>query len=251
MFLTFWGTPRWAASEHIQHAVHDAHDAHDGHGDHGHDHNPPAQEDAGHDTRAHEAAAHDVPEGTAGYHPHESPWSMLVPLALLSLGAIAAGMAFHHAFIDYHEGEAFWGGSIYFDTHLMHEIHEVPLWVKLSPAIVMILGFLIAFLAYIRSPGFPAKFAEHFRVLYQFLYNKWFFDELYNVVFVRPSLWFGRLFWKRGDEGTIDRFGPDGVAALVASGTRVTARLQSGYLYTYAFVMLIGISAAVTWIMSR
>jgi len=242
MFLTFWGTPRWAASEHIQHALHDAHGAHQ---------EDPAQEDAGHDTRPHEPSAQQVPEGTAGYHPHESSWSMLVPLALLSIGAIAAGMAFHHAFIDSHEGEIFWAGSIYFDTHLMHEIHEVPLWVKLSPAAVMILGFLIAFYAYIRSPGFPARFAEHFRLLYQFLYNKWFFDELYNVAIVRPSLWFGRLFWKRGDEGTIDRFGPDGIAALVTTGTRVTARLQSGYLYTYAFVMLIGVSAAVTWIMTR
>jgi NADH-quinone oxidoreductase subunit L len=125
------------------------------------------------------------------------------------------------------------------------------LWVKLSPAIVMITGFLIAFYAYIRSPGFPAKFAEHFRVLHTFLYNKWFFDELYNVAFVRPSMWLGRFFWKRGDEKIIDRYGPDGAAALVVAGTRVTGRLQSGYLYTYAFVMLIGVSAAVTWIMSR
>jgi NADH-quinone oxidoreductase subunit L len=245
MFLTFWGKPRWAASEHIQHAVHDAHHGHDAH------HDDPAAENAGHDTHPSEPDAHHVAEGTAGYHPHESPWTMLVPLGVLSLGAIAAGMVFHHAFIDYHEGEAFWAGSLYFDTHLMHEIHEVPLWVKLSPAIVMIAGFVIAFLAYLRSPGFPAKFAEHFRVLYTFLYNKWFFDELYNVTIVRPSMWLGRFFWKRGDEKTIDRFGPDGAAALVEAGTRVTGRLQSGYLYTYAFVMLIGVSAAVTWIMSR
>jgi NADH-quinone oxidoreductase subunit L len=242
MFLTFWGKPRWAASEHIQHALHDAH---------GHHHDDPAAEDAGHDAHPDEASAQEVPAGTGGYHPHESPWTMLVPLALLSIGAIAAGIVFHHAFIDYHEGEAFWAGSLYFDTHLMHEIHEVPLWVKLAPAIVMITGFLIAFYAYIRSPGFPAKFAEHFRVLHTFLYNKWFFDELYNVAFVRPSMWLGRFFWKRGDEKIIDRYGPDGAAALVVAGTRVTGRLQSGYLYTYAFVMLIGVSAAVTWIMSR
>jgi NADH-quinone oxidoreductase subunit L len=245
MFLTFWGKPRWAASEHIQHALHDAHHGHDAH------HDDPAAEDAGHDTRPHEASARELPAGTGGYHPHESPWTMLVPLGLLSIGAVFAGIGFHHAFIDYHEGEAFWAGALYFDTHLMHEIHEVPLWVKLAPATVMILGLLIAYYAYIRSPGFPAKFAEHFRVLYTFLYNKWFFDELYNIVFVRPSLWFGRLFWKKGDEGTIDRFGPDGMAALVVAGTQATRRLQSGYLYTYAFVMLIGICAAVTWIMAR
>jgi NADH-quinone oxidoreductase subunit L len=94
-------------------------------------------------------------------------------------------------------------------------------------------------------------FADQFRVLYTFLYNKWFFDELYNFLFVRPSLWMGRFFWKRGDEGIIDRYGPDGAAAVISAGTRVTARLQSGYLYTYAFVMLIGICAAVTWVMAR
>ncbi len=239
MFLTFWGKPRWAASEHIQHAVHDAH------------HDDPAVEDAGHDTRPHEASAREVPTGTAGYHPHESPWTMLVPLGLLSIGAIFAGIGFHHAFIDVEEGARFWAGALSFDTHLMHEIHEVPLLVKLAPAIVMITGFLIAFYAYIRSPGFPAKFAEHFRVLHTFLYNKWFFDELYDVLFVRPALWFGRLFWKRGDEKTIDRFGPDGMAALIVAGTHVNRRFQSGYLYSYAFVMLIGISAAITWIMAR
>jgi NADH-quinone oxidoreductase subunit L len=242
MFLTFWGKPRWVASEHIQHAMHDAH---------GHHHDDPAAEDAGHDTRPHEASAQEVPTGTGGYHPHESPWTMLVPLALLSIGAIFAGVGFHHAFIDVEEGAHFWANALYFDTHLMHDIHEVPLLVKLAPAIVMITGFLIAFYAYIRRPDFPAQFVDHFRVLHRFLYNKWFFDELYEVVFIRPSLWFGRLFWKRGDEGIIDRFGPDGAAAVVAAGTRVTGRLQTGYLYTYAFVMLIGIAGAVTWMMSR
>lgn len=239
MFLTFWGKPRWAASEHIQHAVH---------GDH-HDH--PDEEDAGHDTRAHEASAHDVPTGTAGYHPHESPWTMLVPLGLLSIGAVFAGIGFHHAFIDPEGGVHFWAGALAFDEHLAHASHEVPLLVKLAPAIVMITGFLIAFYAYIRRPSFATSFADQFRVLYTFLYNKWYFDELYNVVFIKPSLWLGRLFWKRGDEGTIDRFGPDGIAAAIGAGTRVTARLQSGYLYTYALVMLIGLSAAVTWIFAR
>mgnify|MGYP002377727424 CR=1 FL=1 len=239
MFLTFWGTPRWAGSEHIQHAAH---------GDH-HDHADDEHAADEHDAHAPDAAH--VATGTAGYHPHESPWSMLTPLILLSLGAVFAGYLFHHAFIDYHEGEAFWAGAIYFDTHLMHEMHEVPYWVKLAPAVVMAIGLLLAFYCYILRPGFPAKFVEHFRVLHTFLWHKWYFDELYNVLFVKPALWFGRFFWKKGDEGTIDRFGPDGIAALVTTGTKVTARLQSGYVYTYAFVMLIGITAAVTWIMSR
>ncbi|MGA9583632.1 MAG: NADH-quinone oxidoreductase subunit L [Allosphingosinicella sp.] len=239
MFLTFWGKPRWAASEHIRHALHD------------HGHHDPAAEDSGHDTRPHEASAQQIPAGTGGYHPHESPWTMLVPLGVLSLGAVFAGLLFHHPFIEVEEGAAFWGGSIYFDAHLMHEIHEVPLWVKLAPAAVMIIGFLIALQAYIRNTDIPGRFTGQWGILYNFFYNKWYFDEIYNVIFIRPSLWLGRLFWKRGDEKIIDRFGPDGAATAVRVGNVLTARLQSGYLYTYALVMLIGLAAAATWAMAR
>ncbi|HEY7811036.1 MAG TPA: NADH-quinone oxidoreductase subunit L [Allosphingosinicella sp.] len=243
VFLTFFGKPRWVESEHIQHALHD-------HGAHAHE-NDPAAEDAGHDTRPHEASAQDVKEGTGGYHPHESPWTMLVPLGVLSLGAVFAGIVFHHAFIDVEEGAHFWGGSLYFDEHLMHAIHEVPLWVKLAPATVMIIGFLIAFWAYIKNTSLPARFTGQWSLLYRFLYNKWFFDELYGFLFVRPSMALGRFFWKRGDEKTIDRFGPNGAAALARGGNVLTARLQSGFLYTYALVMLLGLAAAATWAMAR
>jgi len=249
IFLTFFGQPRWAASGHIQHALHDH--AHDGREHDGEAEPHPDLEHAGHDTRPEEMSAAPVATGTGGYHPHESPWTMLVPLGVLSLGAILAGMVFHHAFIDPHEGAEFWRGSIAFDEHLMEEIHHVPLWVKLSPAVVMIIGFLIAYHAYIRRPGFPAAFVGQFGVLHRFLYNKWFFDEAYDLLFVRPAIWFGRLFWKGGDEGTIDRFGPNGAAALVRGGNVLTARLQSGYLYTYALVMLLGLAAAATWAMAR
>jgi len=235
LFMTFFGPARWAASEHIQHALHGEH------------------EDPGDESSLHEAeeAMAAAPAGTGGYHPHESPWTMLVPLALLSIGAILAGIVFHHAFIDVEEGAHFWGGSIAFDAHLMHAVHEVPLWVKLSPAVVMLLGLLIAWNAYLRDPSVPARFTAHFRLLHRFLYQKWFFDELYDVVLVRPSIWLGRLLWKQGDEGTIDRFGPDGAAAAIVAGTRLTARLQSGYVYTYALVMLLGVAAAATWAMAR
>jgi NADH-quinone oxidoreductase subunit L len=247
IFLTFFGKARWVESEHIQHALHDH--AHD-HDAHAHE-NDPAAENAGHDTRPHEASAQDVKEGTGGYHPHESPWTMLVPLGVLSLGAVFAGIVFHHPFIEVEEGARFWGGSLYFDAHLMHEIHEVPLWVKLAPGIVMIIGFLIALQAYVRNTSIPARFTAQWGVLHHFLYNKWFFDELYDVIFVRPSMALGRFFWKRGDEKTIDRFGPNGVAGLARAGNVVTARLQSGFLYTYALVMLLGLAAAVTWAMAR
>jgi NADH-quinone oxidoreductase subunit L len=241
MFLTFWGKPRWAASEHIRHALHDAH----GHHDH------PDAEDAGHDTRPHEAGAREVPAGTGGYHPHESPWTMLLPLGLLAIGAIFAGMAFGHWFIEPEGAPSFWAGSVAFSHELAERAHHAPLLVKLAPAIVMILGFAIAFLAYVRSTDMPRRFVGQFGILYAFLYNKWYFDEIYHLLFIRPALWFGRLFWKRGDEGTIDRFGPDGAAAAVRVGNVLTARLQSGYLYTYALVMLLGLAAAATWAMAR
>ncbi|HZG08515.1 MAG TPA: NADH-quinone oxidoreductase subunit L [Allosphingosinicella sp.] len=243
IFLTFFGKARWVESEHIQHALHD-------HGAHA-DENYPAAENAGHDTRPHEASAQDLKEGTGGYHPHESPWTMLVPLGVLSVGAVFAGIVFHHPFIEVEEGARFWGASIHFDAHLMHEIHEVPLWVKLAPGIVMIIGFLIALQAYIRNTSIPARFTAQWGVLHRFLYNKWFFDELYDVIFVRPSMALGRFFWKRGDEKTIDRFGPNGAAGLARAGNVITARLQSGFLYTYALVMLLGLAAAVTWAMAR
>jgi NADH-quinone oxidoreductase subunit L len=240
VFLTFFGKARWAQSEHIQHALHDSH---------GHD--DPAQEDAGHDSRPHEASPHEVPAGTGGYHPHESPWTMLVPLGLLSVGAVFAGIVFHEWFIGAEAGPRFWAGSLAFDEHLAHAIHEVPLFVKLAPATVMLLGLFLAWQAYIRNPTMPERFTSQFGLLHRFLYNKWFFDELYGVVFVRPSVWLGRFLWKRGDEGTIDRFGPDGAAAAVLAGTRLTARIQTGYLYTYALVMLLGLAAATTWAMAQ
>jgi len=192
-----------------------------------------------------------APQGTGGYHPHESPWSMLAPLGLLSIGAIFAGMAFHGPFLEAEEGVAFWRQSLFFDTHLAHAIHETPLWVKLSPAAVMIVGFLIALRAYILRPDLPGRFVEGGRVLYRFLLNKWYFDEIYRALIVRPTVGLGRLFWRAGDQGTIDRFGPNGVAAAVRVGNVLTARLQSGYLYAYAFVMLLGLVGLTTWAMTR
>ena len=234
MFLTFWGKPRWELSEHIQHAVHDAHGH--GHDDHAHGHD---------DHHAH--ASHD---GTAGYHPHESPLSMLLPLALLSVGAVLAGFVFHHAFISEGGGE-FWKGSLAFSEHLIHEMHAVPEWVKWAPFGVMLTGLVVAYVAYIAKPGLPAAFVGTFGALHRFLLNKWYFDELYDAVFVKPAMVLGRLFWKQGDIGIIDRFGPNGVAAIVARSSRIAVRLQSGYLNSYALVMLVGLVGAVSWVISK
>jgi NADH-quinone oxidoreductase subunit L len=243
VFLTFFGKPRWAASEHIQHALHDAH----GNGDH----DDPSAEDAGHDTRPHEAGAEAIPAGTGGYHPHESPWTMLVPLALLSIGAIFAGMAFAHVFIMPDGAPRFWAGSLFFSAEFAERIEKLPLIVKLAPGIAMLVGFLIALQAYVRRTDWPKRFVGSFGLVYTVLLNKYYFDELYEAIFIRPALWLGRFFWKQGDEGTIDRFGPDGAAAAVRVGNVLTARLQSGYLYTYALVMLLGLAAAATWAMAR
>ncbi len=234
MFLTFWGAPRWAGSGHIQHAVH---------GDHG-----------GHPESEHgDSALHPVaaPSGTAGYRPHESPSSMLVPLGLLSIGAVLAGFVFHESFIGAGAGSAFWKGSIAFDEHLMHAAHEVPALVSIAATIVMLAGLAIAWIAYVARPDVPGKFTTAFRPLYLFLLNKWYWDELYDLLFVRPAFAVGRLFWKAGDEGVIDRFGPNGAAGIVAIGSRAAVRLQSGYLYTYALVMLLGLTALATWVMAR
>jgi NADH-quinone oxidoreductase subunit L len=240
VFMTFFGEARWAGSEHIQHAVHH-HDEHD----------HPADEHAGHEQTAHDPGIRDVPHGTAGYHPHESPWTMLVPLGVLAIGAVFAGYVFHGAFLEAIEGAEFWKGSIAFDEHLMHAMHEVPMWVKLSATVVMALGLLTAYWAYIADTSVPGKFVGMFRGLYAFLLNKWYFDELYDLIFVKPAFWIGRLFWKRGDQGTIDRFGPNGVSAVVAGTGALARRMQSGYLYTYALVMLLGLAAAATWAMVR
>ena len=231
VFLTFFGKPRWAQSEHIQHAVHDAH----GHDDHAH----------GHD--AHDDHAHD--DGTAGYHPHESPWPMLVPLIVLSFGAVFAGAVFHGSFVGIETGADFWKGSLSFDKALFEAAEHIPLWVKWAPFSVMLTGLVVAWYAYIRNPKFPAAFVEQFSVLHQFLYNKWYFDELYNFLFVRPAFWLGRQFWKIGDIGIIDRFGPNGAAWVVAKGSVGAKRFQSGYLTSYALVMLLGLVAAVSWVM--
>jgi NADH-quinone oxidoreductase subunit L len=120
-----------------------------------------------------------------------------------------------------------------------------------APTLMMIGGFLVAYWFYVYDPEAPVRLAKRHEPLYRFLLNKWYFDELYDFLFVRPALRAGRFLWKRGDGWFIDGFGPDGVSARVIDVTRNVVRLQTGYLYHYAFVMLIGVAALITWFMVR
>ena len=172
---------------------------------------------------------------------------MLVPIGLLAVGAVFAGQLYHGIFVDAERAPTFWRGAVAFSTHLAEGAESSAFWVKLTPTIAMLLGLYVAWRNYIQRPGAATRFVETFPAVYRFVSNKWYFDELFDVLFVRPSLWLGRLFWKGGDEGTIDRFGPHGAAYAVAQGNKATARLQSGYLYSYAFVMLLGLIGAASW----
>lgn len=181
-------------------------------------------------------------------HVHESPNVMLFPLYALAAGSLVAGYIFAPYFIG-HEEALFWGSAIYRapGNEIIRLMEEVPEWVALSPFVAMVLGFALAFLFYIRNTSLPQKLAAINWPLYQFLLNKWYFDELYDLIFVRPAMWLGRFLWKKGDGFVIDGFGPDGVSARVVDVTRGVVRLQTGYLYHYAFAMLIGVAALVSW----
>ena len=183
-------------------------------------------------------------------HIHESPNVMLIPLYLLAVGAIFAGAVFAPYFIGHHEAD-FWGTSLFRSesNHIVHELHNVPLWVKFSPTIMMVIGFALAYLMYIKRTDLPRRLAEQHALAYKFLLNKWYFDEIYDFLFVRPAMWLGRFLWKRGDGWLIDGFGPDGVSARVIDVTNRIVRLQTGYVYHYAFAMLIGVAALVTYYM--
>jgi len=182
-------------------------------------------------------------------HAHESPAVMLVPLAVLAAGAVLAGIAFSGQFIGHHYKE-FWGKAIFEGSanHIMHALHEVPGWVPWSPFVAMAAGFGIAWLFYIQAPWLPEATAKAFRPLYLFFLNKWYFDELYDWLFVKPAFAIGRFLWKRGDGAVIDGT-IDGTAAGVGWATGKAVKLQTGYVYHYAFAMMLGVAALVTYFM--
>jgi NADH-quinone oxidoreductase subunit L len=203
----------------------------------------------GHGHAAAHAHAHDDHDHDHGDHtPHESPQVMLVPLAVLALGAIVAGFAFRHVFIG-GGFEGFWRTALFLgrDNHILEEMESAPWLVSLLPTLMMLGGLALAYFMYIVQPAAPRALAEANPILYRFLLNKWYFDEIYDFLFVRPAFWVGRLFWKGGDGFIIDGLGPDGVSARVIDVTRNVVKLQSGYIYHYAFAMLLGGAAFITW----
>lgn len=304
MFLTFWGAPRpqrvWDAEIKAEEEVPTHAAAH------------------GHDAHAHDAHGHD---GLHAYeHAHESPPVMLIPLAVLAVGAIFSGMVWYGPFFGSHDRvvEFFHmghgtaeatathsapaadpadhatapaetataapehaaaesavtapdgaeadhagavnvnvpapvGGAIYMhpDNHVMDEAHHAPVWVKVAPFFAMLAGLGLAWVMYIRNPGSAAALAATQRPLYRFLLNKWYFDELYDWAFVRPTKWLGRALWTGGDGRTIDGAINGLAMGLIPRMTRFAGRVQSGYLFHYAFGMVLGLVGLLIWVMAR
>jgi len=180
-------------------------------------------------------------------HVHESPKIMTVPLMILAVGAVLAGFVFHDYFVG-EKREAFWGKSIFVlaQNDSVEKAEHVEKWVSFLPTEMAIAGILLAYLFYIRKRYLPAMMAGYFSAIYNFFYRKWMFDELYHAIGVVPAFFLGRQLWKKGDGAIIDGLGPDGVAATVVASAGKAHRMQSGYVYHYAFAMLIGIVAIIT-----
>ena len=220
------------------------------------------------------------PRGDSHTHSsaHESPKTMLIPLAVLSLGAIFSGMIWYKSFFgDHYSVNKFFGireaishshdisddagrsndnlavdvpiGAIYMapNNHILDEAHHVPKWVKLSPFVAMIIGFLLSYIFYIWRTNIPKKLAQNQRYLYLFLLNKWYFDEIYEILFVRSARFLGRFLWKKGDGQTIDGFINNFSMVFIPLLTKLAGRAQSGYIFTYAFAMVLGIVVLITW----
>ena len=179
---------------------------------------------------------------------HEAPLWMLVPIGVLAAGSILAGFPFKELFAGHGVGE-FFRDSIKNHPHIIDEMHHIPAAIAYLPTVMMVLGAYVSYVFYIRRPYMPVELANQHQMLYQFLLNKWYFDELYDLIFVRPAKWLGRFLWKKGDGYVIDGFGPDGISARVLDITRNVVKIQTGYLYHYAFAMLIGVAGLITWFM--
>ncbi len=239
-FMTFSGTAKWEHAAWRQ----------------------PARRRGRHPTPSHASSAqietHSEPDtnprpmthshGHGAFKPHESPWVMLVPLLALSVGAIFSGGVFDRMFIG--EGrDAFWRGAIFTSAHntTLAHIDQLPLWAAQAPLVLSLLGLAVAAYYYLLHPAYAKAIADNNGILYRFVYNKWYVDEIYQATFVKGARALGDLFWKSGDQKIIDGGGPNGVAWLSARAGRGLAVLQSGYLYHYAFVMLLGVAGLLTY----
>jgi NADH-quinone oxidoreductase subunit L len=181
-------------------------------------------------------------------HAHESPPVMLLPLTVLAAGALFAGWLGYDHFVG--EGRTeFWGSAIFVapghDT--IEAAHKGPEWVGTLPLVVGVLGIFLAWIFYVKRPSWPAAWATNLMGVYSLVYHKYYFDELYDLLFVRTAYWLGDFFWKRGDQGTIDAFGPDGLTTLTRRTSVGFSRLQSGYLFHYALAMLVGVLILTTF----
>jgi NADH-quinone oxidoreductase subunit L len=180
---------------------------------------------------------------------HESPIWMLIPIGVLAAGSILAGFPFKEMFTGPHGVEEFFRDSLKMNPHILEDMEHMPFWFGQLPLVMMLGGFAVSYVFYISRPDIPEELASQQPLLYNFLLNKWYFDELYDFIFVRPAKWLGRFLWKKGDGMVIDGFGPDGVSARVLDVTRNVVKIQTGYLYHYAFAMLIGVAGLITWFM--
>ena len=176
---------------------------------------------------------------------HESPLTMLVPLFLLGIGALFAGFLFKETFIGNHSND-FWQTSIFFINEIKHD--HIPLWLLLITPILVVIAIPLSFYYYISNTKILEEIKNNILPLYNFLLNKWYIDELYDSLFIKPTKKIGSFFWKKGDIGTIDRFGPDGISKLIKIISNKAGRLQTGFIYDYAFVMLIGLSILLTYL---
>jgi len=179
---------------------------------------------------------------------HESPYWMLIPIGVLAFGSIASGIPFTGLFAG-NGVEDFFRESLKMNPHIIEDMEHIPEYIKVLPTVAMVIGLLVSYLFYIRRPYLPEELAAQQPMLYQFLLNKWYFDELYDLIIVGPAKWIGYQFWKKGDGALIDGLGPDGVSARVLDVTRNVVMIQTGYLYHYAFAMLIGVAGLITWFM--
>jgi NADH-quinone oxidoreductase subunit L len=235
IFMTFHGQPKWGAhaipavinEDHASSAQIETHDE--------------PLDDHAHDDHGHGHGVHDL-------EPHEPGWSIRLPLIILAFGAAGAGSLFVDNFIG-EDRAAFWRGAIFNapTDRLLDEISRLPTWEAWAPLVVTLAGFLVAFWMYIQNEGLGARLAARRGPLYLFIYNKWFFDELYDLVFVRGAQALGDFFWKIGDQRIIDGLGPNGFAFLSARLGRRVGKLQSGYVYHYAFVMLLGVAGLLSY----